>query len=282
MTTTMEAPTTTTSELVVQDFSRSEIISDTIKQIISTTTTAKAPVTKTPTATTTEVTTTSAPIETTSITMSKITDSKVYEMKFNESQKLDQASRALPSDPQNRTPTRNVFYILGKLPEGVSYFIGGDTLGLNMKNEKRCDNISSDWSCSSDYNQHSVCIRTCLGNSQSESIKCKCKHHLCQWVQKGISCTWTTRRSNKGNLEWDDQSSQKMWNDVQLDENQDDTIKSQSSLGENLFGHFSLEQQATEQVLDKSKVPSGMTVGSANFGRIILKGDVVFNMNYNL
>ena len=50
----------------------------------------------------------------------------------------------------------------------------------------------------------------------------------------------------------------------------------------NLFGHFSVEQQDTEQVLGKSEVPSGMTVGSANFGRIILKGDVVFNMNYNL
>ena len=103
-TTTMEASTTTTTELGVQDVSRSEI-----KQLISTTTTAIAPVTKTPVATTTEVTTTSAPTETTSITMSKITDSKVYEMKFNESQKLDHASRALPSDPQNRTPTRNVF-----------------------------------------------------------------------------------------------------------------------------------------------------------------------------
>ena len=73
-----------------------------------------------------------------------------------------------------------------------------------------------------------------------------------------------------------------MLSDVQLDENKDDSIKSQSILGNKLFGHFSLEQQDTEQVFGKSEVPSGMTVGSANFGRIILKGDVVFNMNYNL
>ena len=145
---------------------------------------------------------------------------------------------------------------------------------------KRCGNISSDWSCSSGYNQHSVCFRTCLGNSQSESMKCKCKHRLCQWVQKGISCTWTTGRSNKGNLEWDSQSSQETLSDVQLDENQYDSIKKKSILGENVFDHFSQDQKDT--ILSKPGVPSGMTVGSANFGRIILKGDVVFNMNYNL
>ena len=96
----MEAPTTTTTELVVQDVSGSEIISDT-KQFISTTTTAK-PLTKTPAATTAEVTTTSA-----------------------------------PTDQHIRSPTRNVFHILGKLPEGVSCSISPDTLGLNMKKTKK-------------------------------------------------------------------------------------------------------------------------------------------------
>ena len=71
-----------------------------------------------------------------------------------------------------------------------------------------------------------------------------------------------------------------MLSDIKVDENQYDSIKKKSILGENVFGHFSKDQQDT--ILSKSEIPSGMTVGSANFGRIILKGDVVFNMNYNL
>ena len=95
-------------------------------------------------------------------------------------------------------------------------------------------------------------------------MKCKCKHHLCQWVQKGISCTWTTGRSNKGNLAWDSQSSHEMLSDIKVDENQDDSIKKQSILGENVYGHFSLDQQDT--ILSKPGVSSEITVGSANFG----------------
>ena len=78
------------------------------------------------------------------------------------------------------------------------------------------------------------------------------------------------------------QSSQEVSSDIQLQENQDDSVKSQSILGENFFGHFDLGQGDTLQGLGGSGVPRAMTVGSGNFGKIILKGDVVFNMNYNL
>ena len=137
------------------------------------------------------------------------------------------------------------------------------------------------WSCSSGVNQHSVCIRSCLGDFQSESIKCKCKQHICQWVRKGNSCT-RTEHSNKANEEFDSQSSQEISSDIQLEENQDDSIKSETILGENFFGQFDLDQGDTEQGLGGPGAPRELTVGSGNFGKIIFKGDVVFNMNYNL
>ena len=83
-----------------------------------------------------------------------------------------------------------------------------------------------------------------------------------------------------GNMGRDVQSSQEVSGDIQLKENQDDFIKSRSILGENFVGHFDLGD--TLQGLDGRAVPRAMTVGSGNFGKIILKGDVVFNMNYNL
>ena len=62
-----------------------------------------------------------------------------------------------------------------------------------MKPIRSCDIISADWNCSSGISQHSVCVRECLSDFRSESIKCKCKQNICQWVEKGRSCTWTRR-----------------------------------------------------------------------------------------
>ena len=81
-------------------------------------------------------------------------------------------------------------------------------------------------------------------------------------------------------MEWDAQSPQEISSDIQLKEDQDDSSKSQSILEENFLSHFGLNNRDTE--LGVPGVPRGMTVGSGNFGKIILNGDVVFNMNYNL
>ena len=54
---------------------------------------------------------------------------------------------------------------------------------------KSCENISTDWKCSSGSKHHSVCIRSCQADFQSEAIKCKCKEgQICRWERKGKTC----------------------------------------------------------------------------------------------
>ena len=119
-TTSTETSTTTTVELLEQDVSSLEKIID--METTSTISPAETPATKTPATRTAEPTTTSAPNEMTSTLISTVQnyDSKVYEMEFNENQKLDHVPRALPVDPQYRSPTRKVFHIPGRLPQAGS------------------------------------------------------------------------------------------------------------------------------------------------------------------
>ena len=58
-----------------------------------------------------------------------------------------------------------------------------------IKIMKSCENISTDWNCSSGSKHHSVCIRSCQADFQSEAIKCKCKEgQICRWERKGKAC----------------------------------------------------------------------------------------------
>ena len=71
------------------------------------------------------------------------------------------------------------------------YFIFTNTIrrSVQIKIVKSCENISTDWNCSSGSKHHSVCIRSCQTDFQSEAIKCKCKNdQICRWERKGKAC----------------------------------------------------------------------------------------------
>ena len=100
-------------------------------------------------------------------------------------------------------------------------------------------------------NQHSVCIRQCSTEYDSESIKCKCKHHLCRWEQKGKPCTWSRRVQGPGSVGWsaaDVPSSQETSHESQSQTEQIlinsiiDSVKGQSVFGENFSSNFDADQ----------------------------------------
>lgn len=184
-TTTTEKPTTAINTTTTKDVTTTT----TVRESPTTTITAPLPTTTTTTqartspsvtpstASSPSVTSiTSTPITTsTTPTQNNYPDSKVYEMEFpvteiSEEQRLEHDSRSILTYPQiyQLGPTRN---------------------DLNLD---RCDDVAANWNCSSGQSQHSVCIRQCSTDYHSEAIKCKCKHQVCQWEQKGKSCTRTT------------------------------------------------------------------------------------------
>ena len=75
------------------------------------------------------------------------------------------------------------------------------TIGQNLE---RCENVPTEWHCSSSNHRNSFCIRLCptseqvqenpshdfgnLVNHHSESIKCRCRKRECQWEHKGRTC----------------------------------------------------------------------------------------------
>ena len=72
------------------------------------------------------------------------------------------------------------------------------------QNLKRCENVPTEWHCSSYNHRNSFCVRLCptseqiqenpshdfgnLVNHHSESIKCRCRNRECQWEHKGRKC----------------------------------------------------------------------------------------------
>ena len=143
-----------------------------------------------------------------------------------------------------------------------------------IKNLKRCENVSTDWNCSSGINQHSVCIRQCQQDFHSESIKCKCKHHICRWEKKGKPCT-LTGGLDQGTTRWN----QKVVSQTgQFQQNKQPEIINFSQIG--------------------SRIPESISVGSRNFQfgensdenpfvqmfrdlKLSNTGPMVFNVNYN-
>ena len=151
-----------------------------------------------------------------------------------------------------------------------------------IENEKRCDDISKDWNCSSGVNQHSICIRQCPADFHSESIKCKCKHQYCRWEQKGKPCTWARRLSgDQGSLGWDrpansvqsgqtessgfpetaPRTEQRLMNSII------DSVKGQSVFGDNFDSNFDIEQRNMQpEILNYTpggpRAPRGMPGGA--------------------
>lgn len=120
----------------------------------------------------------------------------------------------------------------------------------SFENLERCENISTDWNCSSGINQHSVCIKQCSEDFHSESIKCKCKHNLCRWEQKGKPCTWARRVEGPGPVRWDRPSSQETpkgqqgsqtYTEQSLMNSIIDSVHGQSVFGENFSSNFDIE-----------------------------------------
>jgi len=175
-----------------------------------------------------------------------------------------------------------------------------------LKNPERCENISTDWNCSAGINQHSVCIKQCAEDFHSESIKCKCKHNLCRWEQKGKPCTWARRGQGPNPVGWDRPSPQDTTQGSQPNTEQSlmnsiiDSVKGQSVFGESFSNNFEIEQRNLRpDIINYSpggpRAQRGMSVESGNSGqnpdensltqllrdiKLSNTGHMVFNVNY--
>ena len=63
-----------------------------------------------------------------------------------------------------------------------------------------CDALDSNWMCSMENNQHSLCIKFCSTNDVTSYKRCTCKHSSgCLWFQKGPVCLEDNFDSIPGN-----------------------------------------------------------------------------------
>ena len=160
-------------------------------------------------------------------------------------------------------------------------------------------------------NQHSVCIKQCPTDYHSESMKCKCKHNLCQWERKGKPCTWARRVQGPGPVEWDRSSSQETIQGQQGSQSHAeqslmnsiiDSVKGQSVFGDYFSSNFDIEQRSMQPgVINYTpggpRAQRGMStgLGDAEFGqnpdensltqllrdiKLSNTGHMVFNVNY--
>ena len=78
------------------------------------------------------------------------------------------------------------------------------TTGMTSKivpAKSTCDALDSNWMCSMENNQHSLCIKFCSINDVTSYKRCTCKQSSgCLWFQKGPVCLEDTSDPISGNI----------------------------------------------------------------------------------